>query len=490
MASTYHTLGTAALTVLLGVAWTLYVSGLADERGSLRAAAPEQGFLPLVQISLTVLGVLTITSEYATGTIRTSLTAVPKRGTLLLAKAGIVGLATFIAASTILLVTYSTSRLIADGHELGFNDISLAHDLTMLLASGLSPPARSKGPIPAASPSAPPAASTSPPPTGPSKASTIDTFVSSSEQTDTPTPRRRRRGLPPRAEARGFSPRYLMSVLTSEWLKIRSVRSTYLILGLSLGAVLLGLALAVMAAHMYDSAPAAKRPSARIADLEEVVVIVPQLCMGILGTLAITSEYLTGLIRTSLAIVPRRWPILAAKSTIVGTLGLLVGSMTVFGTYFVTRWVLGDRFSGAYTSAFLDRLPLLITLALTVPTFALLGLGLGALLRSTAAAIAILVGLVYVIPMIIGNIPEPWSDRLGSLMIGALPREITGDIITTSVYGYLLPPAAAVAVLVAYAALPLVVAGWCRRPWKTPGRRPVESRLMATRIPRGWPRVP
>ncbi|WP_433445199.1 RRXRR domain-containing protein [Nonomuraea sp. CA-141351] len=331
------------------------------------------------------------------------------------------------------------------------------------LARAVVPTGKKQGPIPAASPSAPPAASTSPPPTGPSKASTIDTFVSSSEQTDTPTRRRGRRGLSPRAEARGFSPRYLMSVLTSEWLKIRSVRSTYLILGLSLGAALLGLALAVMAAHMYDSAPAIKRPSARIADLEEVVVIVPQLCMGVLGTLAITSEYVTGLIRTSLTIVPRRRPILAAKSTIVGTLGLLVGSMTVFGTYFVTRWVLGDRFSGAYTSAFLDRLPLLLTLALTVPTFALLGLGLGALLRSTAASIVILVGLVYVIPMIIGNIPEPWSERLGSLMIGALPREITGYIITTSVYGYLLPPAAAVAVLVAYAALPLVAAGWLLR---------------------------
>ncbi|MEQ4718269.1 ABC transporter permease subunit [Nonomuraea sp. B19D2] len=136
--STYHTLGTATLTVLLGVAWTLYVSGLADERGSLRAAAPEQGFLPLIQISLAVLGVLAITSEYATGSIRTSLTAIPKRSTLLLAKAGIVGLTTFIAANTILLVTYSTSRLIANGHELGFNDTSFADDLVTLLASGLS----------------------------------------------------------------------------------------------------------------------------------------------------------------------------------------------------------------------------------------------------------------------------------------------------------------------------------------------------------------
>ncbi|MFG1702308.1 ABC transporter permease subunit [Nonomuraea sp. M3C6] len=254
-----------------------------------------------------------------------------------------------------------------------------------------------------------------------------------------------------------------MSVLTSEWLKVRSVRSTYLILGLSLAAVLLGFALATTAAGMYDNAPPARRPSARIADLEEVLAIVPQLCMGILGTLTITSEYVTGLIRTSVAIVPRRWPILAAKSTVVGTLGLIVGSAAVFGTYFVTRWVLGNRFSGAYTDSFVDRLPLLAAISLTVPAFALLGLGLSALLRSTAGAIAIMAGLVYVIPMIIGNIPEPWSERLGSLMIGALPREITGDTITTSVYGSLLPPAAAAAVLIAYAALPLLAATWLVR---------------------------
>jgi hypothetical protein len=254
-----------------------------------------------------------------------------------------------------------------------------------------------------------------------------------------------------------------MSVLASEWVKVRSVRSTYLILALSFGAVLLGLALAVMAAGMYDSEPVERQRIAQIADLEEVLVIVPQLCMGILGTLAITSEHMTGLIRTSLTVVPRRWPVLAAKSAIVGTLGLVVGVTAVFGTYFVAGWVLGDRFQGAYSTAFADRLPLLAATSLTVPVFALLGLGLGAILRSTAAAIAILVGLVYVIPMIIGNIPEPWSERLGSLMLGALPREITGDLITTSVYGSLLPPAAALAVLIAYAALPLLTAAWLVR---------------------------
>ncbi|SEF63563.1 ABC-2 family transporter protein [Nonomuraea solani] len=136
--STYQTIGTAALTIVLGAAWTLYVSDLADERGVRSAAAPEQGFLPLVQISLAVLGVLAITSEYATGMIRTSLTTVPKRSTLLLAKAGVVGLATFLAANSILLVTYSAGRLIAGDRALGFNQTSFADDLPMLFGSALS----------------------------------------------------------------------------------------------------------------------------------------------------------------------------------------------------------------------------------------------------------------------------------------------------------------------------------------------------------------
>lgn len=136
--STYHAMGAAALMMVLGIVWTLYVSGLADERGSLRAAAPEQGFLPLVQMSLALLGVLAITSEYATGMIRTSLAVVPRRGILLMAKAGVIGLATFATASFILLVTYSASRLIASGHRLGFNESSVTDDLPMLFASGAS----------------------------------------------------------------------------------------------------------------------------------------------------------------------------------------------------------------------------------------------------------------------------------------------------------------------------------------------------------------
>ncbi|MEV5495147.1 ABC transporter permease [Nonomuraea fuscirosea] len=136
--STFHTIGAAAAMVVLGIAWTVYVAALADERGMLRAAAPEEGFLPLVQMSLAVLGVLTITSEHATGMIRTSLVTVPRRSTLFLAKAGIVALATLVTAMSVLLLTYVTSRLIAGERHLGFNESAFTDDLPMLLASGLS----------------------------------------------------------------------------------------------------------------------------------------------------------------------------------------------------------------------------------------------------------------------------------------------------------------------------------------------------------------
>jgi hypothetical protein len=136
--STYRAVGVAALMVVLGAVWTLYVGGLADERGSIRAAAPEEGFLPLLQTSLALIGVLAITSEQATGMVRSSLVVVPRRGVLFAAKAAVVGAITFAGAVAILLITYVTSRLIAGDRLLGFNQSSLAADLPTLLASGLS----------------------------------------------------------------------------------------------------------------------------------------------------------------------------------------------------------------------------------------------------------------------------------------------------------------------------------------------------------------
>lgn len=245
-----------------------------------------------------------------------------------------------------------------------------------------------------------------------------------------------------------------MSVLAAEWVKIRSIRSTHLILAIAVAAVGLAALIAVSAVAAYETASPAMRATARMADLDDVVVAVPQLCLGILGVLAMTSEYATGLIRMSLAVVPRRWPVLAAKGVVVSACALVVGPVVVFATALSSRAIVGGRYP---LLPLAERVPLMVVNSLSVVVFALLGLGLGAILRNTAAAIALVVGLVYVIPMIVGNLPEPWSERLGSVMIGALPGEITGADLTNSVYGSLLPPWAAVSVLVAYAAVPVLL---------------------------------
>ncbi|MDA0633844.1 ABC transporter permease [Nonomuraea sp. MCN248] len=254
-----------------------------------------------------------------------------------------------------------------------------------------------------------------------------------------------------------------MTVLRSEWLKIHSVRSYRLAIAVAFGGILLGLGLAQMAAEMYESASPAQQARASLAELEEVVLMVPQLSLGILGVLVMTSEYTTGLIRTSLTVVPRRWPMLAGKAAVVGVIGLVTGPAVVFGTHVTCRWVIGDRFSGLYQTAFADKLPLLVALSLTVPAFALLGLGMGAILRSAAGAIALLVGLLYVIPMIVDKFPSPWSEWLGSVMFGALPRQISGDLTTPGVYGTSLPPPVAAGLLACYAVLPVLAGAWLLR---------------------------
>lgn len=255
----------------------------------------------------------------------------------------------------------------------------------------------------------------------------------------------------------------MRDVLSAEWLKFRSVRSSRLTVLLALGGVLLGAGLAQMAAGMYDSASPAQQARASVAELEEVVLMLPLLALGVLGVLAITSEYATGLIRSSFTMVPRRWPVLTAKAAVVGLIGLVTGPAVVFGTHVVCRWIIGDRFGGLYQTPFTDKLPLLAAFALTVPAFALLGLGLGTILRSTAGAIALLVGLVYVIPMIVSKFPAPWDEWLGSVMIIALPRQISGDFTTPGIYGTSLPPWAAAGLLAAYALLPVLAGLWLLR---------------------------
>lgn len=250
-----------------------------------------------------------------------------------------------------------------------------------------------------------------------------------------------------------------VDVLAAEWWKLRSVRSTYWVL--SATALMLGLVLVlgVQAARAWDGLSAAERAQFGLRPLQEIGGWAAGLCVGVLGVLSITPEYRTGLIRTTFTAAPRRGSLLAAKAAVVGTVALVAGEAVTLGSLFGTRLVVGDRHFADQGAPLAHELPGFAVVGATAAVYALLGLAFGVLLRSTAGSIVSLVFVWHALPLVVFHLPGPWNERIGSLMIGGLPAQIAGRDADDSIYGDLLPPGAAAAVLVAYAVVPLVLAG-------------------------------
>jgi ABC-2 type transport system permease protein len=192
--------------------------------------------------------------------------------------------------------------------------------------------------------------------------------------------------------------------MDSEFAKIRSVRSTFWTLLLSLIlSVGISLLIAAVTSANWDSIDAATRAD---TDMSTVVagVYFGVLVTGVLGVLVVSTEYGTGMMRTSLTAFPRRGTLFAAKATVLTVLVLLLGLVIAFASYavaspFYTKHGVDLSLSQGANLRALFAVPVYLTL------IALMGFGLGFLLRHTAAAISSLVGLLFVIPIITNFLP-------------------------------------------------------------------------------------
>jgi ABC-type transport system involved in multi-copper enzyme maturation permease subunit len=140
-------------------------------------------------------------------------------------------------------------------------------------------------------------------------------------------------------------------------------------------------------------------------------MVFAQLAIGVLGVLLITGEYSTGMIRTSLAVVPARLPALRAKLAVCADavfLTMLVSSLTAFtaGQALLSRKHLNASLSDpAALRCSIAGAALYLTVA------AITALALGALLRNTAAAISTFVAVFFVIPLLAPLLPASWSGH-------------------------------------------------------------------------------
>jgi ABC-2 type transport system permease protein len=232
-----------------------------------------------------------------------------------------------------------------------------------------------------------------------------------------------------------------------EWIKLRSLRSTWWVLAVTVaGAVAIAVAVGV---NTKDAA-------ADLTNNALAGISLGLLLMGVLGVLVMTGEYSSGMIRATLAAIPNRPLVLAAKAAVFGVVALVAGEAAAFIAFFAGNAAL----PGTITGPALGQPGVLRAVVLSGAGFCLiglLGLGLGAIIRHTPAAIAVLVGGVYVLAQLVGAVANS--------VVGYLPISIVADSLgAVKPMGqgdvHILSPWTGLGVLCLYAAVTLGIGGW------------------------------
>jgi ABC-2 type transport system permease protein len=216
----------------------------------------------------------------------------------------------------------------------------------------------------------------------------------------------------------------------SEFTKLRSVRSTYwALLALVVACVGIGALfswgqtqrlLRIESGTRFDggkvppgfAAHIAAQIHAQAASISLFGLLIGQLIIIVLGAIVITSEYSTGMIRTSLSVMPRRGTVFAAKSIVFGLVALAVGLVTSFLAFFTGQAILSSQHVST-TLGHHDVLRTVIGGGLFLAVCGLLSFGIGAMLRHTAGAIAAGIGLLFVVWILSQFLPGPPSGWFG-----------------------------------------------------------------------------
>ena len=247
-------------------------------------------------------------------------------------------------------------------------------------------------------------------------------------------------------------------VLRSEWVKLRSVRSSTMTLLAAAGTLLfIGSVSAafnggLLTASM-DDADALQDPTAIVLG---GILLVP-LIIGILGVTNITGEHATGTIRTTMSFVPKRLPVLWSKAAVLVAVTLPVMVVATLSTFLLGQWLIGAGDLGAPTAALDDPgvLRAVLGTAGYLTGIAVLGLSLGTVLRSTPAALSALFALVFLIPGL-GGFLLPASVRDSVLLY--LPSNAGTAFTSVTAVPEMLSPAAGAVVFAAWVLLPLLAA--------------------------------
>ena len=247
-------------------------------------------------------------------------------------------------------------------------------------------------------------------------------------------------------------------VMRAEWIKLLSLRSTWWTLGLTV-AVMTLFALGQAMSLDFMAQDAATAPALDAIHGAEIVsggYQIGMITIAVLGALLVTGEYSTGMIRSTLAAVPTRTPVLAAKAIAVATVTAVVAALGIALSYIVTMPLLAGHDmvpaldEGRTWQVFGGTVYFLIAAAL-------FSLGVGTLLRSSAGAITVALTVLLLLPTFLVFVTLDWVETaVEYLPLPASGAFLGGGEDSLSAVGDGLAPATGLLVVAAYAVVPLV----------------------------------
>jgi ABC-2 type transport system permease protein len=247
-----------------------------------------------------------------------------------------------------------------------------------------------------------------------------------------------------------------LRVINSEWIKLRTLRSTPITLLVAVGIMVgLGTLLTYLRASHRGAGPGGHLEQINGAQVSLKMYFLAQLAIGVLGVLVISGEYTTGMIRASLSAVPKRLPVLWAKAAVfAGSVLVLMTAASVIAFYIGQAILSSYPAGGAVKMSDPGVARVVFGTALYLTVVGLLGVALGALIRNAAGAIAILFGVLLVLPALSDLLPASWAPHV----VPYLPSEAGGALLNVVPDPTAMAPWNGFALMVGYAVVLLAAA--------------------------------
>jgi len=246
-----------------------------------------------------------------------------------------------------------------------------------------------------------------------------------------------------------------LRVAVSEWTKLRSLRSTlWSLFAAILLTILLPVLFAAITSSHWGSMSAHERADRHPLDIALAGVNLSQLAIAVLGVLVITGEYSTGMIRASFAAVPKRLPVLWAKTAVFGLVTLLLMVGPVLIAFFASQAILSRHHILQVSFSHPRVARSVIGGAAYLMLVGIFALGIGAIVRNTAGAIATFACIFFVIPPLMNILPSSWNDAISKY----LPSEAGRQLFSLTHDANSLSPGAGGLLFVGYCALTLAIA--------------------------------